>query len=109
MIYDINVLGELVVEKSADLILEEVESKELELSPISPQVQYERDYEKLKNLPELDGRKIIGNIPEQDPTVPMWAKSESKPIYTAEEVNAVNRDDEITLEELNEIFEGIFK
>ena len=27
------------------------------------------DYEKLENLPELDGRTIIGNINEEDPTV----------------------------------------
>ena len=37
------------------------------------------DYEKLQNLPELDGRTIIGNVNELDPTVPGWAKEENKP------------------------------
>ena len=32
------------------------------------------DYEKLKNLPKLDGRIIIGNINELDPNVPGYVK-----------------------------------
>ena len=47
------------------------------------------DYEQLKNLPKLDGRPIVGDIPEQDPTVPEWAKSPTKPEYTAEDVGAM--------------------
>ena len=30
---------------------------------------------------------------ETDPTVPAWAKAESKPVYTAEEVGAVTAED----------------
>jgi hypothetical protein len=44
------------------------------------------DYEKLSNLPSLDGTKIIGNVKERDPTVPLWAKSTSKPVYTPDEI-----------------------
>lgn len=47
------------------------------------------DYNKLKHLPKLDGRPIIGDIPELDPTVPGWAKAPTKPEYTAEDVGAV--------------------
>ena len=47
------------------------------------------DYNKLKHLPKLDGRPIIGDIPELDPTVPAWAKAPTKPEYTAEDVGAV--------------------
>nr|DAU25351.1 MAG TPA: hypothetical protein [Caudoviricetes sp.] len=47
------------------------------------------DYNKLKNLPKLDGRPIIGDIPELDPTVPDWAKTPTKPEYKAEEVGAI--------------------
>lgn len=65
------------------------------------------DYEKLKNLPRLNGKKIIGNIPECDPTVPDWAKNPEKPHYTAEELGAVNSEDAITLTEIDEIFKGL--
>ena len=51
------------------------------------------DYEKLKNLPKLDGRPIVGDIPELDPTVPEWAKNPTKPEYTAEDVGAVAEKD----------------
>ena len=32
------------------------------------------DYEKLKNLPTLNGSKIIGDMNEVDPTVPRYVK-----------------------------------
>lgn len=47
------------------------------------------DYNKLKHLPKLDGRPIIGDIPELDPTVPAWAKAPTKPEYSANEVGAI--------------------
>lgn len=47
------------------------------------------DYNKLKHLPKLDGRPIIGDIPELDPTVPAWAKAPTKPEYNANEVGAI--------------------
>ena len=65
------------------------------------------DYEKLKNLPSLNGEKIIGNMSERDPTVPDWAKSPEKPRYTAEELGAVNSEDAISLEEIDAIFNGL--
>ena len=66
------------------------------------------NYEKLKNLPSLDGRKIIGNMQEMDPTVPNWAKQESKPSYTASEVGAVGDENALSMNEIDEIFSGLF-
>lgn len=51
------------------------------------------DYNLLRNIPQLDGRPIVGDIPELDPTVPDWAKSPTKPEYTAEDVGAVAEKD----------------
>ena len=55
----------------------------------SDNIFLDADYNKLKHLPKLDGRPIIGDIPELDPTVPAWAKKPTKPEYKAEEVGAI--------------------
>lgn len=47
------------------------------------------DYNKLKNKPTLNGKEIIGAMEEIDPTVPTWAKSETRPVYTPEDVGAM--------------------
>lgn len=65
------------------------------------------DYERLKNLPKLDGRVIKGDIPELDPTVPNWAKEKNKPEYNAEEIGAVNEDDAIPLETIASWFDDL--
>lgn len=69
---------------------------------------HEDDYEKLRNLPTLDGEKIVGNMKERDPTVPAWAKQNSKPSYTADEVGAVGDENALSLSEIDEIFNGLF-
>jgi hypothetical protein len=38
------------------------------------------DYEKLKNKPTLNGKEIVGNMVENDPQVPAWAKEEEVPV-----------------------------
>ena len=48
-----------------------------------------KSYKNLDDLPKLDGRLIIGDIQELDPTVPAWAKAPTKPEYKANEVGAV--------------------
>lgn len=63
------------------------------------------DYEKLRNKPQLNGETIIGNMNEIDPTVPSWAKNDTKPDYTADEVGAVDEDAAISLEYLASLFE----
>lgn len=65
------------------------------------------DYEKLKNLPLLDGVTIKGNINERDPTVPDWAKEKSKPAYTADEVGAIGSADAMSIKEIDQIFNGL--
>lgn len=47
------------------------------------------DYNSLRNKPTLNGETIQGNVSEQDPTVPAWAKAPVKPEYSAEEVGAI--------------------
>jgi hypothetical protein len=66
------------------------------------------DYEKLKNLPYLDGEKIVGNMKERDPTVPDWAKQENKPTYTAEEVGALDEDSEMSYADIKSIWDATF-
>lgn len=48
------------------------------------------------------------NLNEEDPTVPEWAKSQNKPTYTAEEIDAVGVDDQMTLAEIDALFEAVF-
>ena len=55
----------------------------------SDNIFVDADYNILKHLQKLDGRPIIGDIPELDPTVPDWAKTPTKPEYSAEEVGAI--------------------
>lgn len=47
------------------------------------------DYTDLINKPKLDGVTIVGNIHETDPTVPDWAKAQTRPTYTASDVGAI--------------------
>ena len=48
-----------------------------------------QDYIDLKNKPTLDGKTIQGDMHEQDPTVPEWAKEPTKPEYSADDVGAI--------------------
>jgi hypothetical protein len=47
------------------------------------------DYEKLRNKPKLNGFEIVGDVEEIDPTVPTWAKAETRPVYTPEDIGAM--------------------
>ena len=73
-----------------------------------PNTVYENDYEKLRNHPSLDGREIIGDIEEKDPTVPDWAKEPDKPVYTAEEIGALAEDNEMSAATMVSIWQSIF-
>lgn len=66
------------------------------------------DYVRLKNLPSLNGKTIIGNMEEEDPTVPAWAKGDRKPLYTSEEVGAFGEDDVMSLEEIKTMIDSVF-
>lgn len=67
------------------------------------------DYRPLINKPSINGTELYDNYDEIDPTVPAWAKTESKPEYTAEEVGALDEDAEMSLTDVKEIWDSIFK
>lgn len=93
--------------ENVDLPLE-VEDLELDIGG-EAQVIVPTSYNDLDDKPRLDGRPIVGDIPELDPTVPDWAKSPTKPEYTAEDVGAVAEKDieAFTLSDLEIMWDSI--
>ena len=67
------------------------------------------DYNKLKNKPKLNGNEIIGEVEEIDPTVPTWAKAETRPVYTPEDVGAMAEGSvtSISTTELDELWNSL--
>ena len=49
------------------------------------------DYNKLINLPTLNGVVIKGEMTEADPTIPDWAKSENPP--SSKDIGALTEND----------------
>lgn len=68
-----------------------------------------KDYRKLINKPTINGTELVENYDEIDPTVPDWAKADKKPNYTSDEVGAVNRNDEMALQTIYNIWNQYFK
>lgn len=66
------------------------------------------DYRKLDHKPSINGTVLVNNYNEIDPTVPAWAKQQQKPNYNAAEVGAVDKDDVISLSEIDLMFLKIF-
>ena len=64
------------------------------------------DYEKLDNLPTLDGEIIIGAMTEKAPTVPAWAKTEAKPVYDYEDGEPEEDAEDIPADEALSILLG---
>ena len=73
----------------------------------------ERDYEKLRNKPRINGKELVGDVKldllaeEKDPTVPDWAKQPTKPDYSAAEVGALAKTDVISCADLQKMWESI--
>lgn len=67
------------------------------------------DYNKLKNKPKLNGNEIIGEVEEIDPTVPTWAKAETRPVYTPEDVGAMAEGSvtSVSTTELDELWNSL--
>lgn len=67
------------------------------------------DYEKLRNKPKLNGNEIIGEVKEIDPTVPLWAKAETRPVYTPEDVGAMAEGSvtSVSTAELDELWNSL--
>lgn len=72
-------------------------------------VEGTNDYNKLKNKPRLNGNEIIGEVEEIDPTVPAWAKSETRPVYTPEDIGAMAEGSvtSVSTNELDEIWNSL--
>jgi hypothetical protein len=68
---------------------------------------YGGNYEELQNLPTFNGETLKGSVNERDPTVPAWAKSDTKPAYTPGEIGAVDESQVMTLEEIDNIFQNL--
>ncbi len=67
------------------------------------------DYNKLKNKPKLNGNEIIGEVEEIDPTVPTWAKAETRPVYTPEDIGAMAEGSvtSVSITELDELWNSL--
>lgn len=86
------------------------ESDKLQIEALDEKfVEGTSDYNKLKNKPKLNGNEIIGEVEEIDPTVPLWAKAETRPVYTPEDVGAMAEGSvtNISTTELDELWNGI--
>ena len=72
-------------------------------------VEGTNDYNKLKNKPKLNGNEIIGEVEEIDPTVPLWAKAETRPVYTPEDVGAMAEGSvtSVSTTELDELWNSL--
>lgn len=72
-------------------------------------VEGTNDYNKLKNKPKLNGNEIIGEVEEIDPTVPTWAKAETRPVYTPEDIGAMAEGSvtSVSTTELDELWNSL--
>ncbi len=59
----------------------------------------EADNEDIDELKQTIDNLTIGTLTETDPTVPAWAKEETKPTYTADEIDGINTVVESYVEE----------
>lgn len=86
------------------------ESEKLQIESLDEKfVEGTSDYNKLKNKPKLNGNEIIGEVEEIDPTVPTWAKAETRPVYTPEDVGAMAEGSvtSVSTTELDELWNSI--
>lgn len=86
------------------------ESDKLQIEALDEKfVEGTSDYNKLKNKPKLNGNEIIGEVEEIDPTVPLWAKAETRPVYTPEDIGAMAEGSvtSVSTTELDELWNGL--
>lgn len=86
------------------------ESEKLQIEILDEKfVEGTSDYNKLKNKPKLNGNEIIGEVEEIDPTVPTWAKAETRPVYTPEDIGAMAEGSvtSVSTTELDELWNSI--
>lgn len=86
------------------------ESDKLQIEALDEKfVEGTSDYNKLKNKPKLNGNEIIGEVEEIDPTVPLWAKAETRPVYTPEDIGAMAEGSvtSVSTTELDELWNSL--
>lgn len=86
------------------------ESEKLQIEILDEKfVEGTSDYNKLKNKPKLNGNEIIGEVEEIDPTVPTWAKAETRPVYTPGDIGAMAEGSvtSVSTTELDELWNSI--
>lgn len=86
------------------------ESDKLQIEALDEKfVEGTSDYNKLKNKPKLNGNEIIGEVEEIDPTVPTWAKAETRPVYTPEDIGAMAEGSvtSVSTTELDELWNSL--
>ena len=88
-------------------VLSEDEAIEMEVSPTGG-TGGTYDYQELINKPKINGTELFDNYDEIDPTVHEWAKEPIKPAYTAEEVGAIDEDNEVPFSDLLSAWRGVF-
>lgn len=97
---------ELIIEEESPALLSVEGDTDIEAHADSVVEVVTSDYEKLTNLPRLNGDTIIGDVAEIDPTVPDWAKNPAPP--STEDINAVNKDDVISFNAIDTMITAIF-
>lgn len=88
--------------------ISEMENKTLNIGEVI-EIPKSLNYEDLENKPTLDDIPIVGDMHERDPTVPNWAKQITRPVYTAEDVGAIGKNDvqELTVDVLENMWNSI--
>lgn len=94
------------VQRTIDSVLKALQLKAVQSG--GTRAETEIDYTLLKNKPRLNGREIVGDIQETDPTISEWAKAETRPEYTAEDVGALSKKDvqNISIQTLEDFWKG---
>lgn len=98
--------------ETSDVLLTSVEdgkeAMDMEVKDVE-KIPENLDYEDLKNKPSLNGQTISGDMKEIDPTVADWAKSQTRPVYNADDVGAVGKDElvDISTDVLEQMWNSI--
>lgn len=98
--------------ETSDVLLTSVEdgkeAMDMEVKDVE-KIPESLDYEDLKNKPSLNGQTISGDMKEIDPTVADWAKSQTRPVYNADDVGAVGKDElvDISTDVLEQMWNSI--
>lgn len=102
----LNVLMDVQEEEMVQMEVNESEKVEVNVAEGLPSGT--TDYNDLTNKPKLNGKVIQGEMAEEDPTVPEWAKNDTKPAYSPSEIGAVNVNNTVSLKDIDEMFKQVF-